>query len=88
MHQLFDIVQKWDSMSGTLPQVVQRLVALKQLHEQGKNQTVLRGIGSNCFAVGKLAVLMLHADWGAFSSDLAGGVSDVCFHAESNGPAF
>lgn len=34
VHQLFDIVQKWDSMSGTLPQVVQRLVALKQLHEQ------------------------------------------------------
>ncbi|KAM5180137.1 dynactin subunit 2 [Mantella aurantiaca] len=33
VHQLFDIVQKWDSMSGTLPQVVQRLVALKQLHE-------------------------------------------------------
>lgn len=34
VHQLFDTVQKWDSMSGTLPQVVQRLVALKQLHEQ------------------------------------------------------
>ncbi|XP_068123538.1 dynactin subunit 2 [Hyperolius riggenbachi] len=34
VHQLYDIVQKWDSMSGTLPQVVQRLVALKQLHEQ------------------------------------------------------
>ncbi|CAJ0954393.1 unnamed protein product, partial [Ranitomeya imitator] len=35
VHQLYDIVQKWDSMSGTLPQVVQRLVTLKQLHEQG-----------------------------------------------------
>ncbi|XP_073432919.1 dynactin subunit 2 [Dendrobates tinctorius] len=34
VHQLYDIVQKWDSMSGTLPQVVQRLVKLKQLHEQ------------------------------------------------------
>ncbi|XP_073519408.1 dynactin subunit 2 [Phyllobates terribilis] len=34
VHQLYDIVQKWDSMSGTLPQVVQRLVTLKQLHEQ------------------------------------------------------
>ncbi|KAM9321304.1 dynactin subunit 2 [Gastrophryne carolinensis] len=34
VHQLFDTVQKWESMSGTLPQVVQRLVALKQLHEQ------------------------------------------------------
>lgn len=34
VHQLYDIVQKWDSMSGTLPQVVQRLVTLKQLHQQ------------------------------------------------------
>ncbi|XP_069826467.1 dynactin subunit 2 [Dendropsophus ebraccatus] len=34
VHQLYDTVQKWDSMSGTLPQVVQRLVTLKQLHEQ------------------------------------------------------
>ncbi|XP_053564165.1 dynactin subunit 2 [Bombina bombina] len=34
VHQLYDIVQKWDSMSSTLPQVVQRLVTLKQLHEQ------------------------------------------------------
>ncbi|KAG2468485.1 DCTN2 protein, partial [Polypterus senegalus] len=32
--QLFDVVQKWDSMAVTLPQVVQRLVALKELHEQ------------------------------------------------------
>uniref|UniRef100_A0A8C5N1T8 Dynactin subunit 2 n=1 Tax=Leptobrachium leishanense TaxID=445787 RepID=A0A8C5N1T8_9ANUR len=34
VHQLYDIVQKWDTMSSTLPQVVQRLMALKQLHEQ------------------------------------------------------
>ncbi|XP_056418537.1 dynactin subunit 2 isoform X2 [Hyla sarda] len=34
VHQLYDTVQKWDSMSGTLPQVVQRLMTLKQLHEQ------------------------------------------------------
>ncbi|KAM4797423.1 dynactin subunit 2 isoform 1-T2 [Rhinophrynus dorsalis] len=34
VHQLYDTVQKWDSMSSTLPQVVQRLVTLKQLHEQ------------------------------------------------------
>ncbi|MEE6471733.1 hypothetical protein FKM82_009351 [Ascaphus truei] len=34
VHQLYDTVQKWDSMSNTLPQVVQRLVTLKQLHEQ------------------------------------------------------
>ncbi|XP_053311735.1 dynactin subunit 2 [Spea bombifrons] len=34
VHKLYDVVQKWDSMSNTLPQVVQRLVALKQLHEQ------------------------------------------------------
>ncbi|XP_069509694.1 dynactin subunit 2 isoform X2 [Ambystoma mexicanum] len=34
VHQLYEVVQKWDSMSTTLPQVVQRLVAVKQLHEQ------------------------------------------------------
>ncbi|KAE8626673.1 hypothetical protein XENTR_v10006702 [Xenopus tropicalis] len=34
VHQLYETVQKWDSMSSTLPQVVQRLLMLKQLHEQ------------------------------------------------------
>uniref|UniRef100_A0AAQ4QZE6 Dynactin 2 (p50) n=1 Tax=Gasterosteus aculeatus aculeatus TaxID=481459 RepID=A0AAQ4QZE6_GASAC len=32
--QLYDVVQKWDSMSTSVPQVVQRLVAVKELHEQ------------------------------------------------------
>ncbi|KAJ8400768.1 hypothetical protein AAFF_G00391220 [Aldrovandia affinis] len=32
--QLYDVVQKWDSMATTLPQVVQRLIAVKELHEQ------------------------------------------------------
>lgn len=32
--QLYEVVQKWDSMAATLPQVVQRLVVLKELHEQ------------------------------------------------------
>ncbi|KAG9340627.1 hypothetical protein JZ751_021183 [Albula glossodonta] len=33
--QLYDVVQKWDSMATILPQVVQRLIAVKELHEQG-----------------------------------------------------
>ncbi|XP_034540710.1 dynactin subunit 2 [Notolabrus celidotus] len=32
--QLYDTVQKWDAMSTSIPQVVQRLVAVKELHEQ------------------------------------------------------
>lgn len=39
MSQLYDVVQKWDAMSTSVPQVVQRLVAVKELHEQG-NQVV------------------------------------------------
>lgn len=36
--QLYDVVQKWDAMSTSVPQVVQRLVAVKELHEQGNTQ--------------------------------------------------
>ncbi|XP_036806754.1 dynactin subunit 2 isoform X2 [Oncorhynchus mykiss] len=32
--QLYDVVQKWDAMATSLPQVVQRLMAVKELHEQ------------------------------------------------------
>lgn len=32
--QLYDTVQKWDAMATSLPQVVQRLIAVKELHEQ------------------------------------------------------
>uniref|UniRef100_A0A3Q2QSA8 Dynactin 2 (p50) n=1 Tax=Fundulus heteroclitus TaxID=8078 RepID=A0A3Q2QSA8_FUNHE len=32
--QLYDVVQKWDAVSTSVPQVVQRLVAVKELHEQ------------------------------------------------------
>uniref|UniRef100_A0A674BF14 Dynactin 2 (p50) n=1 Tax=Salmo trutta TaxID=8032 RepID=A0A674BF14_SALTR len=32
--QLYDVVQKWDAMATALPQVVQRLMAVKELHEQ------------------------------------------------------
>ncbi|CAL8340170.1 unnamed protein product [Merluccius merluccius] len=32
--QLYDVVQKWDGMAASVPQVVQRLVAVKELHEQ------------------------------------------------------
>lgn len=36
--KLYDVVQKWDAMSTSIPQVVQRLVAVKELHEQGNTQ--------------------------------------------------
>uniref|UniRef100_A0A3B4APG0 Dynactin subunit 2 n=1 Tax=Periophthalmus magnuspinnatus TaxID=409849 RepID=A0A3B4APG0_9GOBI len=32
--QLYDLVQKWDAVSTSVPQVVERLVSLKELHEQ------------------------------------------------------
>ncbi|KAM6976582.1 dynactin subunit 2 [Aplochiton taeniatus] len=34
LSQLYDVVQKWDAMATSLPQVVQRLMAVKELHEQ------------------------------------------------------
>ena len=33
--ELYDLVKKWDGLSDTLPQVVERLTALQSLHEQG-----------------------------------------------------
>uniref|UniRef100_A0A8C7ZWA6 Dynactin 2 (p50) n=1 Tax=Oryzias sinensis TaxID=183150 RepID=A0A8C7ZWA6_9TELE len=33
-NKLYDVVQKWDAVSTSIPQVVQRLVAVKELHEQ------------------------------------------------------
>ncbi|XP_064825289.1 dynactin subunit 2-like isoform X1 [Oncorhynchus masou masou] len=33
--QLYDVVKKWDAMATSLPQVVQRLMAVKELHEEG-----------------------------------------------------
>uniref|UniRef100_A0A4W6EEY6 Dynactin 2 (p50) n=1 Tax=Lates calcarifer TaxID=8187 RepID=A0A4W6EEY6_LATCA len=33
-NKLYDVVQKWDALSTSIPQVVQRLVAVKELHEQ------------------------------------------------------
>lgn len=32
--QLYDVVQKWDAMATSVPQVVQRLIVVKELHEQ------------------------------------------------------
>nr|XP_057911544.1 dynactin subunit 2 [Doryrhamphus excisus] len=34
LSQLYDTVQKWEAMSTSVPQVVHRLVAVKELHEQ------------------------------------------------------
>lgn len=32
--QLYDVVQKWDAMASCVPQVLQRLLAVRELHEQ------------------------------------------------------
>uniref|UniRef100_A0A672L8K6 Dynactin subunit 2 n=1 Tax=Sinocyclocheilus grahami TaxID=75366 RepID=A0A672L8K6_SINGR len=32
--QLYDVVQKWDAMATSLPQLLQRLLAVRELHEQ------------------------------------------------------
>nr|XP_028577140.1 dynactin subunit 2 isoform X2 [Podarcis muralis] len=34
VHQLYDTVQRWSPLASSLPEVVQRLVAVRQLHEQ------------------------------------------------------
>ncbi|KAH0629014.1 hypothetical protein JD844_010744 [Phrynosoma platyrhinos] len=35
VHQLYEIVQRWSPLASTLPEVVQRLIMVRQLHEQG-----------------------------------------------------
>ncbi|XP_074785594.1 dynactin subunit 2-like isoform X2 [Athene noctua] len=34
IHQLYEMMQRWDAVASTLPDVVQRLVTLRDLHEQ------------------------------------------------------
>ncbi|XP_004647068.1 dynactin subunit 2 isoform X3 [Octodon degus] len=34
VHQLYETIQRWSPMASTLPELVQRLVTIKQLHEQ------------------------------------------------------
>ncbi|KAM6188980.1 dynactin subunit 2-like [Sarcoramphus papa] len=34
IHQIYETMQRWDAMASTLPDVVQRLVTLRDLHEQ------------------------------------------------------
>uniref|UniRef100_A0A098LZ14 Dynactin subunit 2 n=1 Tax=Hypsiglena sp. JMG-2014 TaxID=1550645 RepID=A0A098LZ14_9SAUR len=34
VHQLYELVQEWSPLASTLPEVVQRLVTVRQLHEQ------------------------------------------------------
>ncbi|XP_074990066.1 dynactin subunit 2-like isoform X2 [Calonectris borealis] len=35
IHQIYETMQRWDPVASTLPDVVQRLVTLRDLHEQG-----------------------------------------------------
>lgn len=34
VHQLYETIQRWSPVASTLPELVQRLVTIKQLHEQ------------------------------------------------------
>ncbi|XP_072828635.1 dynactin subunit 2 isoform X2 [Vicugna pacos] len=34
VHQLYEVIQRWSPIASTLPELVQRLVTIKQLHEQ------------------------------------------------------
>ena len=36
IHQIYETMQRWDPVASTLPDVVQRLVTLRDLHEQGE----------------------------------------------------
>ena len=38
--ELYEITKKWDTVANTVPHVVDRLVALQELHEQGINQII------------------------------------------------
>lgn len=33
--ELYEMMKKWDNVANTVPHVVDRLVALQELHEQG-----------------------------------------------------
>lgn len=35
VHQLYETTQRWSPIASALPELVQRLVTIKQLHEQG-----------------------------------------------------
>lgn len=38
IHQVYEMMQRWDPVASSLPDVVQRLLTLRELHEQGEGQ--------------------------------------------------
>ena len=40
--ELYELVKKWEAVGDSLPQVVDRMVALKDLHEQGREAAPFR----------------------------------------------
>ncbi|KAM9177102.1 dynactin subunit 2 [Mergus octosetaceus] len=38
IHQVYEMMQRWDPVASSLPDVVQRLLSLRELHEQGEGQ--------------------------------------------------
>lgn len=35
--ELFDMMSRWETMAANLPLIQQRLIALNELHQQGKH---------------------------------------------------
>ena len=48
IHQIYETMQRWDPVASTLPDVVQRLVTLRDLHEQGEGLEGLLGTVAWC----------------------------------------
>lgn len=46
VHQLYETIQRWSPIATSLPELVQRLVTIKQLHEQG-GRPATRGVKRN-----------------------------------------
>ena len=46
IHQIYEMMQRWDSVASALPDVVQRLVTLGDLHEQGEGLEGMLGTGA------------------------------------------
>jgi hypothetical protein len=40
VNELYELMKKWESVGDSLPQVVDRMVALQDLHQQGTKKTI------------------------------------------------
>lgn len=78
VHQLYETMQRWSPIATSLPELVQRLVSIKQLHEQGGGPAP-RGVSGH-WGVGSPAPLPLVLGSDAMPAILA-------FHSHAVWPA-